>query len=162
MGACCATPKAKPYGPYGKTVTAKVINVHDGDTVTIEFRMFGDLWTTNLRLTGIDAPEVHPSRSSPLYVLHKSAGEKVRDILQRIVAGKEVTVKFGPTPDKYGGRYQGELFINGESVARTLLKAGLVKEYGGTQARGWTQQELLEIEKRVMNNDTKRRNTRAP
>jgi len=94
------TPNSNP-----NIVTAKVVNVVDGDTFKIES---GE----TVRMIGIDTPEtVHPSKPAQCY--GKEASSKTQDLLE----GKEIKLeKDVSEKDKYGRLlryvYVGEIFVN--------------------------------------------------
>ncbi len=60
-----ATPASvfKPYNLDGQRLVAKVLKVHDTDTLTIGWEQHGELVKTNIRLAGIDAPELYSKKN---------------------------------------------------------------------------------------------------
>ena len=52
--------KGEHFSHQGKKYTAKVVSVYDGDTCTVIFRYRGVLQQHNIRLLGIDTPELKP------------------------------------------------------------------------------------------------------
>ena len=49
----------------GKKITAKVVDIYDGDTITVVFRDGGRLIKHRVRLIGYDSPEMKPLLSHP-------------------------------------------------------------------------------------------------
>jgi endonuclease YncB( thermonuclease family) len=90
-------------------IEGKVINVHDGDTVTV---LDQNNKKTNIRLQGIDAPE-----------LKQEFGSVSQQNLSRLVLGKQVTIVWNKV-DKYR-RTVGTIMLNGQDVNIEQVKAGL-------------------------------------
>ena len=102
-------------------IQGKVINVHDGDTVTV-LDQFNK--KTHIRLQGIDAPE-----------LKQDFGSVSQQNLSRMVLGKQVTIVWTKL-DKYR-RTVGTIMLDGHDVNIEQVKAGLAwhfKKYEDEQA----------------------------
>ena len=95
------------------TISGKVVNVADGDTITI---LNAENKQTKVRLYGIDAPEKA-----------QDFGNVSREHLVSLVAGKNIEV-FVIDVDQYG-RSVGRIKVDGKEVAEEMLKAGLVWVY---------------------------------
>src|SRR5918994_476884 len=106
-----------PAGPGG-TVSARVTDVVDGDTIEVEL---DDGGTDDVRYIGVDTPEtVKPD--TPV----ECGGEEAHRLNEGLVAGRQVTLRIGTEPrDDYGrllayvylpgaGRAGGKLFVNAE------------------------------------------------
>lgn len=101
-------------------IEGKVINVHDGDTVTVLDR---NNKKTHIRLQGIDAPE-----------LKQEYGSASQQNLSRMVLGKQVTIVWTKL-DKYR-RTVGTIMLDGQDVNIEQVKAGLAwhfKKYADEQ-----------------------------
>jgi endonuclease YncB( thermonuclease family)/methylphosphotriester-DNA--protein-cysteine methyltransferase len=90
-------------------IEGKVTNVHDGDTVTVTDQ---DNKKTNIRLQGIDAPE-----------LKQAFGTAAQENLARMVLGKQVTI-YWTKVDKYR-RIVGTIMLDGRDVNIEQVKAGV-------------------------------------
>ncbi|HVQ40150.1 MAG TPA: thermonuclease family protein [Pyrinomonadaceae bacterium] len=90
-------------------IEGKVVNVHDGDTVTV---LDQDGKKFNIRLHGIDAPE-----------LKQAYGAHSQQNLSRMVLGKQVTIYWSKI-DKYR-RTVGTIMLGGRDVNIEQVKAGL-------------------------------------
>ncbi len=90
-------------------IEGKVINVHDGDTVTV---LDQNNKKFNIRLHGIDAPE-----------LKQAFGSESQQNLSRLVLGKQVSI-FWNKVDKYR-RTVGTIRIDGRDINIEQVKAGL-------------------------------------
>ena len=90
-------------------IEGKVINVHDGDTITV---LDKDNKKTHIRLQGIDAPE-----------LKQDYGAVSQENLARMVMGKQVTIVWTKV-DKYR-RTVGTIMLNGHDINSEQVTAGL-------------------------------------
>ena len=148
----------------GLTTKAKVVDVYDGDTITIVF-YFHDLpIKDSFRMNGYDSPEIKPLKSIGDRDLHINAGKLVKKYLIDRLMGKLVWVKFCQE-DKYG-RLLGDIYtinpncgdhINGdeEHINQTMISLGYGKEYHGGHKNLFTQIELREIVNKVTSLSTK-------
>jgi len=143
----------------GQTVTAKICHVHDGDTVTIGFDLLATLSTTNsnnkrhhyvkfnMRLLGLDAPEVKLKKTAPHRELEMKAGALVRDVLAQRIDTKLVKVHFRGK-DKYG-RLMGTITQrDGIDINAWLIEQKLAKPYAGKKKESWNVEELRDVVKR--------------
>lgn len=92
--------------------TGKVVNVSDGDTITV----MHDGTQTKVRLYGIDSPE----KAQPF-------GQKARDLAASMVAGKTVEVKEMDT-DRYG-RTVGMVTVEGRGLNEAMVQNGYAWVY---------------------------------
>ncbi|HEX8845423.1 MAG TPA: thermonuclease family protein [Pyrinomonadaceae bacterium] len=122
MLACVWTGAAQQ--PQSNTVQlvieGKVINVHDGDTVTVLDR---DNKKFHIRLQGIDAPE-----------LKQAYGSASQKNLERMVMGRQVSIVWTKV-DKYR-RTVGTIMLDGRDINIEQVKAGLAwhfKKYSDEQ-----------------------------
>jgi endonuclease YncB( thermonuclease family) len=102
-------PAAAPGNNIQLVIEGKVINVHDGDTVTV-LDQYGKKF--HIRLQGIDAPE-----------LKQEFGTVSQQNLARLVVGKQVSI-FWTKVDKYR-RTVGTIKIDGRDINIEQVKAGL-------------------------------------
>jgi endonuclease YncB( thermonuclease family)/methylphosphotriester-DNA--protein-cysteine methyltransferase len=121
MLACALVYAAQPVAPVRAqqpsavgnnvklVIDGKVINVHDGDTVTV---LDEKNKKTHIRLQGIDAPE-----------LKQEFGSVSQQNLSRMVLGKQVTIVWTKI-DKYR-RTVGTIMLDGHDVNIEQVKAGL-------------------------------------
>jgi endonuclease YncB( thermonuclease family)/methylphosphotriester-DNA--protein-cysteine methyltransferase len=101
-------------------IEGKIINVHDGDTVTV---LDKDNKKFHIRLQGIDAPE-----------LKQKYGSESQANLSRMVMGRQVTIIWTKT-DKYR-RTVGTIMLDGKDMNIEQVKAGLAwhfKKYADEQ-----------------------------
>lgn len=111
----------------GGPVAAQVLRVIDGDTFVAEALIWPrQKITVNVRLRGIDAPEIR-SRCPA----EKTAGLEAREALAALVRPQGVTIS-----NIGGGKYYGRVMADahtaeGLDIAEALLRQRLVRAYDG-------------------------------
>ena len=108
-----------PHKQIVENFLAKVVKVHDGDTITLEvdFRDF----VFPLRLLNIDAPEMkdgEPGRESRDWLKDMILNEEVEIIMDR----KQRVGKWG--------RLLGKVFFNGMDIGQESMMTGHSEEFG--------------------------------
>jgi endonuclease YncB( thermonuclease family) len=124
----------KAYGPY----TAELISVYDGDT----FTALADIWPrdpkwTEVRIIGIDAPEIRTRN-----VCEKQLGKKAKARLKSILENANEIKLDEIRRDKYYGRVDARVFVDGNDVARLMIRSGLARPYHGGKRKPWCQDGL--------------------
>ena len=117
---------------------AKVVDVYDGDTVTIIIFNKLDFEKHKLRLYGIDTPEMKPSRSMPNRDEHIRKAHLAKEKLSELIFNKIVQVDIIGY-DKYG-RLLGTIYkkscFNQENINQYMLNNNYGYAYnGGTKNR---------------------------
>ena len=113
-------------------VRAEVLEVRDGDTLTVRARIWlGQVVATKVRLAGVDTPELR-GRCDRERRLARAARRFVEGkVGDRTVVLRDI--RFG----KYAGRVVARVqTINGEDLGRALIAAGLGRRYNGRRRRG--------------------------
>ena len=116
--------KTPMFTAAGRARRAKVVSVHDGDTVHANMLLDGDTAVRRyiLRLDGIDTPELR----GPNAALAAAA----RAELSRLVLGRVVDVDLGKS-DRYG-RILARIHVDDiGDVGAALVRGGLASEYHG-------------------------------
>ena len=106
--------------PAKETIRGKVVGVHDGDTLTV---LKADKRQINVRLLGIDCPEVGRGKDDP----PQPFGTAARLETSRLAFGQDVTVEVDSI-DLYG-RTLARVLIDGHDLGAELLEAGLAWHY---------------------------------
>jgi endonuclease YncB( thermonuclease family) len=107
-------------------IDALVFHCNDGDTCRV--RIAGSVWM-NVRLAGIDAPEVSHGKKRPGQPL----GGESRDFLNSVVKGKSVKLRQTDL-DQYN-RPVVELTAGEIAVNRTMVENGFAEAYRGKTRR---------------------------
>lgn len=120
---------------HGERFGWKVLAVKDGDTLAVELPgLPAPLNPVAVRVRGIDTPETGGrARCDAERRLAARATAFTRSALQH---GREIA--FGaPAWDKYGGRIDADVWIDGELLGERLISAGLARPYDGGKRKGW-------------------------
>lgn len=110
----------------GLTIQAKVVDVHDGDTIRVTFIPYSgsEPKQFHIRLFGIDCCEI--TSKDPI---EKKYAIKARDYLRNLILNQMITLQC-MNYDKYG-RILGNILYNGENVNKLMLKTEKTTEYFG-------------------------------
>ena len=126
--------RAEDAGPALRSgYPAQVLRVIDGDTFEARVRIWPGLEvTTNVRLRGIDAPEMRARCDE-----ERTKALAARDALQAILDQGDVGIG-AIALDKYGGRVLAAASTRATpDVSTALLGAGLVRSYSGGRREPW-------------------------
>lgn len=129
---CLSTP-AYAYGPY-RGLTKDVI---DGDTIKADIAIFpGLIHRANIRLSGIDAPEMRGDTEC-----EKQLAQASKQFLEQLLiptAGQIIVknVKQG----KYAGRIVADVYVRNDLLGDKLINAGHAVEYHGGKRKAWCRQ----------------------
>lgn len=119
-------------------ITYRVI---DGDSIEVTLDLgFNTYKQSSLRVMGINTPEVRTSNE-----LEKEVGKLVAQFVLNQLQDKDLLCQYIKM-DKYGGRFNGHLYIDGVSLSDILLDRGYAKPYDGTSTKPeFTDDELKAI-----------------
>ena len=111
------------------------MDVYDGDTVKVVFYFHDELYRWNVRLYGINTPEMRTSTLNPLRNSIKANAIKSRDYLKSLFekTNNLVYIECGDF-DKYGRLlgtffYKDILSLYDESINYEMIHSGHAKEY---------------------------------
>ncbi len=114
-------------------IVATVINIHDGDTMTVNahYPWPGMTIRTAVRVNGIDTPEMRG-----LCDAETELAKRARDYV-RATVGDHVQLT-NITLGKYAGRIIADVALaDGRSLAALVIAEGLGREYDGGRREGW-------------------------
>lgn len=114
----------------------EITRVIDGDTVEIAVDFLPEPLPPKLsiRVMGIDTPEKAPRAQCDAEAdLAKKASAFTKNAVANAL---EVDVKILKW-DKYGGRVLGEVYLDHQSLAESLVSAGLARHYKGDAKQSW-------------------------
>lgn len=150
----------------GQRRQAYVIDVYDGDTITIAMDMtiaMGQcaaeatrkgclgwcaephdpkdhgMFAFRLRLLGIDAPELRSKNPA-----EKRAAQQAKQFLASLILDMWVTVDFAPTSDKYG-RLLGTVTFRHQNINTKMVAQGHARPYDGKAKTKYHQPALETI-----------------
>jgi endonuclease YncB( thermonuclease family) len=124
----------------------KVVRVYDGDTVTITFLLHQKLYRTQVRLLGIDAPEIRAKSE-----VEKRKAREARDALHGKLLNQVVELK-NLSHEKKWGRLLAELWLDGENVNAWMLSHGHAVAYAGDKkTHDWN--SMPEIEPKTFSSE---------
>ena len=111
---------------------ALVLLVTDGDT----FRARVEIWpgietVTAVRLRGIDTPELRGKCQA-----EKDKAIAARERLRTLLAAGPVQLS-QVEPDKFAGRVDATVTVNGRELGQVLVSEGLARPYTGGTRQGW-------------------------
>jgi hypothetical protein len=121
----------------GIETLARVVNIHDPDTFTIVFEHYGKLIKTNVRLEGIDAPELHSTVQA-----ESQACLNGINFLQSLIGDKVVKVILGKF-DKFG-RVLCTIYSL-EQLDDGTTSYQYVRPYHGDKKLAWSDEEINSV-----------------
>lgn len=133
---------------------ARVVDVHDGDTITVVFiddtrKPPHDRVCINLRIFGIDTPETHLIKTNSDSALHKECGLLVRDYVKALLAKVEFIQINILCDDKYSGRWVASVKYGDKDLSEHLLAEKLALPYEGKKKTVWTTEALTAIKTKL-------------
>lgn len=130
----------------GMLTKCQVCGVYDGDTITVLYLVQNAPFKINLRMEGIDAPEIRSKCD-----LERQAAVAVKKWLQNRISEQKTWYFIPKKWDKYGGRVVGTLHSKKTklsirlSINQEMIDMGVVKPYKGVKKTEWKDSELKEI-----------------
>ena len=114
-----------------------VVGVIDGDTLKVHLPGLPmELQPLKVRVRGVDTPE-RKGKCAAEKAAAEKAGTFTRQLVENAQA-KERPIYFSKIDwDKYGGRIDADVAIDGRSLADMLVGAGLARRYDGGKRKGW-------------------------
>jgi endonuclease YncB( thermonuclease family) len=142
MGNCCSQTNIVPnlalatlentteLTLVGQSMDVKVVDVHDGDTITLAFVLGSQIYHKSCRVAGVDCAEIRTKNKE-----EKALGFQATEFVKGLVLGKIVWAEFEHS-DKYG-RLLATIYINrgGERLDKILISKGYGYEYHGEKKK---------------------------
>lgn len=102
------------------------VRVIDGDNVYVPNHMVENMpMGISVRLIGINTPEIRAAKCDKERLMGEAAQLFIRDAIDRSTAFSVKYVKW----DKYGGRIDGIITVDGKDLSQLLIDAGLAVPY---------------------------------
>ena len=126
----CTLNNTKNFSLCDREIYAKVLEVYDGDTITIAFYFSGDFYKKRCRIYGVDCPEIKTKN-----LQEKKAGYEAKKFVENLILEKIVKVVFTKKEDKYG-RLLGIVYLDmAERLDLHIIKNGHgVPYFGGKKS----------------------------
>ena len=123
-------PAITPFFSFeGMTVSARVVDVYDGDTCTLLFKYNDKYYKFKLRMYGYDTPELKPRKTTPNRDMIIMKARVARDALKNAVQNRIVRAEF-TGKDKYG-RLLGTLYYKDCNINKWMVTSGQGIPYFG-------------------------------
>jgi micrococcal nuclease len=103
--------------------------VADGDTIKSTLKLPCPLCNVSVRILDIDTPE---STYLARCAREKALGLEAKAFLTRLIEGKETMMARSIKWDKYGGRINAHVEIDGVNVGDLMISKGFARRYTGT------------------------------
>lgn len=145
MGSCCSyceeistriklrkTTKenCQEFSLRGMKKYVKVIDVYDGDTMTVSFIFRGKIYQTKVRLYGVDTPELRPRLNVQDRKKEIAKANIAKDFVREKCQNRIVLAEFIDKKEKFG-RHLANIFVDDDNLSQLLIQKGLGKEYYG-------------------------------
>lgn len=128
LGSCSRQASGAPPADKFGSHMVKIDHVYDGDT--LYFRMpnaWPEISMTGIRVLGIDAPEIHARCPA-----ERQQALAAREAAQRFIEQTSGVVELrNVRHDKYGGRIEADVLVDGKSLASYELEQKLAVPYNG-------------------------------
>jgi micrococcal nuclease len=133
-----ATPRPTTKSGFADRWTVEVVRLIDGDTIEVRFP---DGHTEDVRLLGVDTPEVHVAVDPPEYESIPDTeagrdwlrdwGHKASEFARNQLGGKTVEIATDPQADRRGsyGRLLVYVYVDGQNFNRQLIEQGYARLY---------------------------------
>jgi len=133
------------FGFIGTTVNAKVVEVYDGDTITIVFYYKGIPIKHRLRTEGYDSPELKPLKTIYNRDLHVRCGYIAKEYMSKLILNKVVKVVFNDKHNDKYGRLLGTIYDGNVNINQVMIDGGYGKTYDGGKKTEFSERDLLDI-----------------
>ena len=112
-----------------------VIGIKDGDTLTVNLPGLPPVLNpVAVRVRSVDAPE---SGGRAKCVSERKLAERATRFTRKAVAAARKIEFEQPSWDKYGGRIDADVWVDGKLLSDQLIAAGLARQYDGGKRRSW-------------------------
>jgi endonuclease YncB( thermonuclease family) len=127
----------------GKTTVARVVDVYDGDTLTIVFEYNGEIMKYKMRAMGYDCAEMKPKKDDPNRDKEKELAKLAKSRFIELMGGDDAIVRIKMLGfDKYGRilgyiyHYDDDVEVS-KSINDKMIEEGHGKVYLGGTKEEW-------------------------
>lgn len=129
-----------PINCLAEVYDYKILRTIDGDTIVFEAPFLPKPLKPELsmRIYGVDTPEKRGNaRCEMEYSLAEEASEYTNSLVNAAKSRRIIIKQW----DKYGGRVNGDVILDGKSLRTLLLNKGFARlYYGDTQKTSWCEE----------------------
>lgn len=113
----------------------QVIGIKDGDTLTVHLPgLPPPLNPVAVRLRSVDTPE---SGGRAKCASERKLAERATRFTRQAIARSDRIEFASPSWDKYGGRIDADVWVDGRLLSEQLIAAGLARPYDGGKRASW-------------------------
>lgn len=117
------------WGPY----IPETIRIIDGDTFEATFEVFeGTLIKRLVRIKGVNAPEIKSKQ-----VCEQEAARRATTFTAQVLTKANLVTLNDISEDKYSGRVDAVVMVDGKDLAQLLIAAKLGRPYVGGKREAW-------------------------
>jgi endonuclease YncB( thermonuclease family) len=135
IGLIVATSLLSAKKEYGNIVVDNIVSVYDGDTIKVNIKSYPPIvgQKISIRISGIDTPEIRAKCYK-----EKKLAIKARELVKSILLNSTSTIELRNIKRGKYFRLVADVYIDGKSVADTLITNNLaVRYYGGKKIKDW-------------------------
>ena len=96
----CTYENTQKFSLENRILPAKCLDIYDGDTATFGVIINHELYKFNMRLSGIDTPEIRPRKNNPNRDSEKKAAKYVRNRVLQLITDQEIDLNKNYTENK--------------------------------------------------------------
>jgi micrococcal nuclease len=113
----------------------QIVGIKDGDTLTVTLPgLPAPLNPVAVRVRSVDTPE---SGGRAKCASERKLAERATHFTRQVIA-RAGRIEFAAVSwDKYGGRIDADVWVDGRLLSEQLIAAGLARRYDGGKRRGW-------------------------
>jgi micrococcal nuclease len=120
----------------GHSCNGKIVEVYDGDTITVAFDFGGAIYRKRCRVDGVDCAEIRTKNSE-----EKKFGLETKEYVTNLILNKIVWVEFNEKKNDKYNRLLGKIFLEkgGETLDKILIRCGMGYEYHGGKKKAFSE-----------------------
>ena len=122
----CTMDNTEKFVLNGQSMYGKVIDVYDGDTVTLAFSYKNILWQHKCRIYGLDCAEIRTKN-----LQEKKVGHEAKTFLSNLILNKIVWIDFIENKNDKYGRLLASLKLNDQHIKTLMIENNFGYEYEG-------------------------------
>lgn len=130
---CSSIENTKDFSILNYKGYCKVLDVYDGDTITISFPFYGGIYKKKLRIYGVDCAEVKTKDLS-----EKKVGLSGKEYLSDLILRKILYIEICKKDDKYG-RLLAKVFLGDTTIDKIMIEKNFGYPYFGGKKKKFSE-----------------------